>query len=74
MPAMEVFSAAIKFLKDHLMKALLDRMYDIRDDDIKWVLTVPAIWDDPAKLFMREAAVMVSGTFINLLFLKTSLI
>lgn len=74
MPAMEVFSAAIKFLKDHLMKALLDRMYDIRDDDIKWVLTVPAIWDDPAKLFMREAAVMVSATFINLLFLKTSLI
>jgi hypothetical protein len=27
--------------------------------DINWVLTVPAIWSDAAKQFMREAAVEV---------------
>jgi hypothetical protein len=29
---------------------------NIRDDEIKWVLTVPAIWSDPAKEFMRKSA------------------
>lgn len=28
-------------------------------DDINFVLTVPAIWDDTAKMFMREAAIEV---------------
>lgn len=27
--------------------------------DVHWVLTVPAIWSDGAKQFMREAAVTV---------------
>lgn len=37
----------------------------IKLDDVKWVLTVPAIWDDAAKQFMREAAneVMCSLTY-----------
>ncbi|KAL3879870.1 hypothetical protein ACJMK2_032147 [Sinanodonta woodiana] len=29
----------------------------IKEDEITWVLTVPAIWTDAAKQFMREAAV-----------------
>lgn len=33
------------------------RMQRVERDDIFWVLTVPAIWDDSAKQFMREAAV-----------------
>ena len=28
--------------------------------DIRWVLTVPAIWGDGAKQFMREASFKVS--------------
>lgn len=28
-------------------------------DDILWVLTVPAIWTDQAKQFMRDAAIQV---------------
>ena len=31
----------------------------ITEEDILFVITVPAIWTDPAKQFMREAAVMV---------------
>ena len=28
-------------------------------DDIKWIFIVPSIWSDPAKGFMRRAAVEV---------------
>ena len=34
-------------------------------DDIEYVLTVPAIWGDKAKMFMREAASNVT-LYINL--------
>eukprot|EP00105_Crassostrea_gigas_P014861 XP_011431681.1 PREDICTED: heat shock 70 kDa protein 12A isoform X2 [Crassostrea gigas] len=56
MLAVDVFSHAIKYLKDHLLKEHKDRGTSIKDLDIHWVLTVPAIWDDPAKQFMRKAA------------------
>ena len=61
MKAITVFSEAIRFLKDHLMSALNERnaSNEIAVDDIMWVLTVPAIWTDTAKQFMREAAKQV---------------
>jgi len=31
----------------------------IKEGDVLWVLTVPAIWDDAAKVFMKEAAKQV---------------
>ncbi|KAK3588036.1 hypothetical protein CHS0354_012082 [Potamilus streckersoni] len=55
MPAMKVFSEAIKYIKTHLLKSLREKVPDTRDTDIHWVITVPAIWDDGAKQFMREA-------------------
>ncbi|XP_022321480.2 heat shock 70 kDa protein 12A-like isoform X1 [Crassostrea virginica] len=58
LPAVVVFSHAIKYLKDHLHDALNTKGIDIQDGDIEWVLTVPAIWNDPAKQFMRQAAEM----------------
>jgi hypothetical protein len=51
-----VFSASIKALRDHLHEILKSMAMDIREDEIKWVLTVPAIWSDPAKDFMRKSA------------------
>lgn len=56
MKAIKVFSHAIRYLKDHMLKTLEQRGAGLKDKDINWVLTVPAIWDDPAKQFMREAA------------------
>jgi hypothetical protein len=56
MRAITVFAHAIRYLKDHMLKTLDQRGAGIKDRDINWVLTVPAIWDDPAKQFMREAA------------------
>jgi hypothetical protein len=61
LPAMVVFAAGIRYLKDHMMQSCTERMYggDMNLHDIRWVLTVPAIWDDAAKQFMREAALKV---------------
>lgn len=55
MKAFEVFFAAIKFFRDHLHDTLEKRGTGVRETNIQWVLTVPAIWDDDAKQFMREA-------------------
>jgi DNA-binding XRE family transcriptional regulator len=60
LPALTVFGKSIRCLKDHLIELLRKRNFDPTDDEIKWVLTVPAIWDDTAKGFMREAAKMVT--------------
>ncbi|KAL3885513.1 hypothetical protein ACJMK2_025566 [Sinanodonta woodiana] len=47
----------IKYLKDDLLKQCATGGDGIvRPSDIMWVLTVPAIWNDSAKQFMREAA------------------
>ncbi|XP_052778299.1 heat shock 70 kDa protein 12B-like [Mya arenaria] len=58
LPANIVFSGAIKYLKNDLIKQSEKRISGggLTDADINWVLTVPAIWDDAAKQFMREAA------------------
>uniref|UniRef100_K1PQR6 Heat shock 70 kDa protein 12A n=1 Tax=Magallana gigas TaxID=29159 RepID=K1PQR6_MAGGI len=56
MPALEIFTHAVKFMKNHLFNNLEGRGIKVEDSEIIWVLTVPAIWDDPAKQFMRKAA------------------
>lgn len=59
MPALEIFTHAVKFMKKHLFNNLEGRGIKVEDSEILWVLTVPAIWDDPAKEFMRQAAEQV---------------
>jgi len=59
LPALTVFSRSIEALKTHLYEILANRSIRVEPTDIKWVLTVPAIWDDAAKEFMREAAEQV---------------
>ncbi|XP_052076283.1 heat shock 70 kDa protein 12A-like isoform X2 [Mytilus californianus] len=60
MKALEIFCIAIKYLKEQMIKKLnskfLTMKVDIKDEDIQYVLTVPAIWADQSKLFMRKAA------------------
>lgn len=60
---MVVFSYSIRYLKEHLLEKLLtSNLGDkVTVNDIDFVLTVPAIWDDTAKMFMREAAIAVSS-------------
>ncbi|XP_060065908.1 heat shock 70 kDa protein 12B-like [Ylistrum balloti] len=56
MLAMKVFSSSIRFLKDHLIAKCVERGAEVLMSDIRWVLTMPAIWSDKAKQFMRECA------------------
>lgn len=35
--------------------------FRLSKEDISWVIAVPAIWNEAAKQFMREAAIEVSG-------------
>lgn len=59
LPAKTVFSLSIKYLKDDLIESSRGRIAGggLKYEDIAWVLTVPAIWNDAAKQFMREAAI-----------------
>ena len=54
-----MFGYGIKYLKDHLFGRVKRTLPETRDDDIRYVLTVPAIWNEGAKLFMKEAAKIV---------------
>ncbi|XP_045161274.1 heat shock 70 kDa protein 12A-like [Mercenaria mercenaria] len=57
LPALEIFAHAIRYLKNKFMETIDKRIQDVQDTDVNYVLTVPAIWDDMAKRFMRQAAV-----------------
>ena len=52
---MEVFSKALRYLGDVLLRFIHDTEV-MEDIDIQWVLTVPAIWRPGARHFMRKAA------------------
>lgn len=59
LPAVEVFAKSIQCLMKKLMLDLDKRCGGVNKDEIFFVLTVPAIWSDNAKQFMRQAALMV---------------
>ncbi len=64
MKALQVFSFALKFFKEHALQELSDQSSTkILNEDVRWVITVPAIWKAPAKQFMRAAAYEVKIDF-----------
>lgn len=58
LPALTVFSESLRFMKEHALntikEASFQTVYD--QEEITWVITVPAIWSAAAKQFMRLAA------------------
>lgn len=56
MEALKVFTSSIGYLKNELLTKCKNQTTDINESEITWVLTVPAIWDDKSRQFMREAA------------------
>lgn len=55
--ALEIFAYALQYFKEQALKELSDQAgSDFENSDVRWVITVPAIWKQPAKQFMREAA------------------
>ena len=58
--ALTVFAHALRFFYEHAVQELSDQSATtILNEDIRWVITVPAIWKAPAKQFMRLAAYQV---------------
>ncbi|XP_052795789.1 heat shock 70 kDa protein 12A-like [Mya arenaria] len=64
MKAIDIFTMAIEYFVHQLVatvtdKNRLDGLNFTPSKDIHWMVTVPAIWNDKSKLFMRNAAVKV---------------
>lgn len=58
--ALIVFARSIEFFKDYLLTLMNNHLADtIFADEIGWVITVPAIWNDSSKKLMRLAAEQV---------------
>ena len=55
-PCIDVFALSIGSLVDHLMEMVEKQGTGLEMKEILWVLTVPAIWTDSAKQFMRKSA------------------
>jgi len=56
---MTIFSMAIQYMREHLMETLNKQVTHVEESDVMFVITVPAIWSDASKQFMREAAITV---------------
>ena len=62
-PAVELFALALRYFKEHALKELSAQSASIIvNEDVRWVITVPAIWRANAKQLMRHAAYEVLGT------------
>lgn len=61
MEAIQVFSSAIGYLKNHLLTNLKNQSTsNYYEPNIIWVFTVPAICDNKTREFMTEAAEKVN--------------
>ncbi|KAH3736877.1 hypothetical protein DPMN_043452 [Dreissena polymorpha] len=54
--ALTVFSLCIRYMVEDMTAMYKQQVSGMDPKNIHWVLTVPAIWDDAAKQFMRHAA------------------
>ena len=59
-PAIKIFAFMIKGLIDHFGKNAKGRNLEFKPKKVLYVLTVPAIWSESAKEFMKKAALQVS--------------
>ena len=60
MRALDIFSKALEHLKEKALEAVHKQSgVEYTAKEVRWVVTVPAIWKQSAKQFMREAAYQV---------------
>lgn len=67
-PAIQFFRHIISFFRDLMIQTVEIKGMGVNESEIKWVLTVPAMWLDPAKQVITEAAELagISPTKIHL--------
>ena len=64
MPAVVVFAHALRYFSEQALRELSEQSATaLSNDDVRWVVTVPAIWTAAAKQLMRHAAYDVSLRF-----------
>lgn len=54
--ASTVFAASLEAIKIQLIDTLHQYDEAVSEAEIRWVVTVPAIWPDDARTFMRNAS------------------
>lgn len=69
MLAIDVFRHSINYFRDLMVNTIDKKGIGVKTTDIKWVLTVPAMWSDPAKQFMTEAAERVYFVYLSINFI-----
>ncbi|CAM9867376.1 unnamed protein product [Ectocarpus sp. 12 AP-2014] len=56
-PLFHVIKASLVYFKDEILRSVSStRRRDVDATEVTWVITVPAVYDDFAKRFMRQAA------------------
>ena len=61
MNASDVFAICIENIKNKVFKRASEAVKDLKEEQIHWMITVPAIWSDPARQFMIYAAEKVNS-------------
>lgn len=56
MPLLAVIASTLKFISQTALNKLKEQVGKVTPSKIRWVLTVPALWSEEHKLFMRKAA------------------
>ena len=66
MTAIDIFAAVIAYMKKHFLEKVHSehKAELLKAEDVHFILTVPAIWSDLSKRFMRQAAVKVTASFL----------
>ena len=56
LPLMKVISESLKYIADKAIEKLTEQVGKVVKTKVRWVLTVPALWAEEHKFFMRSAA------------------
>jgi hypothetical protein len=54
---MKVISESLRFIAEKAIEKLSEQVGKVISTKIRWVLTVPALWSEEHKHFMRRAAI-----------------
>ena len=57
LPLMKVISESLKYIADKAVEKLAEQIRKVINSKIRWVLTVPVLWGEDHKQFMRKAAI-----------------
>lgn len=59
MKASDIFACCIEYIKNKVFVRAEEAVRGLTEEQIHWMITVPAIWNESARQFMREAATKV---------------